>query len=248
VNLFVAAADRIASGMDRVMHFGRQEVRPLAVAGLALAASLLAVGTASAGFLDNLFGDHRQDSSAALPYAPPATRSATLAQPAQQPADSAVPAISSVPSAGIGPVTYCVRLCDGRYFPLQRHAGATPIQMCSAFCPAAKIKVFTGSPIEHAAAADGQRYADIDNALVYRQKIVPGCTCNGRDSFGLAPIDIAADTTLRAGDIVATRDGFAMFTGSQAQLRKGVGFTPVQLDQAPAAPRRVATTTAPARD
>jgi hypothetical protein len=183
-----------------------------------------------------------------LPYAPPSTRSATLAQPPQQPADSAVPAISSVPSVGIGSVTYCVRLCDGRYFPLQRHAGATPIQMCSAFCPATKTKVFTGSPIEHAAAADGQRYADIDNAFVYRKQIVPGCTCNGRDAFGLAPIDIATDTTLRAGDIIATRNGFAMFTGSQAQLRKGAGFTPVQLDRATAEPRRVATTATPPRD
>jgi hypothetical protein len=224
------------------MRFGRLKTSPFAVAVLALAASLLATGAASAGFLDNLFGDHRQDSSAALPYAPTSTPG--LAQP-QQPG---VPAVTSIPSVGIGPVTYCVRLCDGRYFPLQRHAGATSIQMCSAFCPAAKTKVFTGSPIEHAAAADGQRYADIDNAFVYRQKIVPGCTCNGRDSFGLAPIDIASDTTLRAGDIVATRSGFAMFTGSQAQLRKGAGFTPVHLDAAAAEPRRVATTAAPARD
>ena len=230
------------------MHIGRQKASLLAIAGLALAASLLATGAASAGSLDNLFGDHRQDSSAALPYAPTSTRSAPLAEPPQQPAVSAVPAISSVPSVGIGSVTYCVRLCDGRYFPLQRHAGATPVQMCSAFCPASKTKVFTGSPIDHATAADGQRYADIDNAFVYRQKIVPGCTCNGRDSFGLAPVDLASDTTLRAGDIVATRTGFAMFTGSQAQLHKGAGFTPVRLDAAAAEPRRVATTTTPARD
>jgi hypothetical protein len=39
-----------------------------------------------------------------------------------------------------------------------------------------------------------------------------------------------------------------MFTGSQAQLRKGAGFTPVHLDAAAAEPRRVATTAAPARD
>ena len=139
-------------------------------------------------------------------------------------------------------MTYCVRLCDGRFFPVQRQATATPIQMCSAFCPAAKTKIFTGSEIGDARAADGARYADLDNAFVYRQKIVPGCTCNGRDAFGLAPIDIANDTTLRAGDIVATRTGFAQFTGSQAQLRKGTGFTPVRLDDATAERRRIATT------
>ena len=45
-----------------------------------------------------------------------------------------------------------------------------------------------------------------ENAFVYRQKIVPGCTCNGRDTFGLAPISIANDPTLRQGDIVSNGD------------------------------------------
>ena len=71
---------------------------------------------------------------------------------------------------------------------------------------------------------------------------MPGCTCNGRDSFGLAPIDIAKDTTLRAGDIVVTATGPERFNGSQAQLRKGAGFTPVQLGDIAGEPRRVATT------
>ena len=53
---------------------------------------------------------------------------------------------------------------------------------------------------------NGARYADLDNAFVYRQKIVEDCTCNGKDSFGLAQIDVAADPTLRQGDIVATGD------------------------------------------
>ena len=54
--------------------------------------------------------------------------------------------------------------------------------------------------------ATAQRYADLDNAFVYRQKIVEGCSCNGKDSFGLARIDVAADPTLRPGDIVASGD------------------------------------------
>ena len=33
-------------------------------------------------------------------------------------------------------VAYCVRLCDGRFFPVQRHEGAAPEQTCSSFCPA----------------------------------------------------------------------------------------------------------------
>ena len=89
-------------------------------------------------------------------------------------------------------------------------SSATPMrarsQLCNAFCPAAKTQVFNGSQIDHAYAGNGQRYADLDNAFVYRQKIVEGCSCNGKDSFGLARIDVAADPTLRPGDIVATGD------------------------------------------
>jgi hypothetical protein len=114
---------------------------------------------------------------------------------------------SSPSSGGTGRyVAYCVRLCDGRHFPMQRHSNATSVQLCNAFCPAAKTQVFNGSAIDHAVAPNGTRYASLDNAFVYREKIVSGCTCNGRDSFGLAKIDVANDPTLRQGDIVATGD------------------------------------------
>ena len=47
--------------------------------------------------------------------------------------------------------------------------------------------VYSGGSIDHAVASDGSRYADLDNAFVYRKQLVAGCTCNGRDAFGLAP-------------------------------------------------------------
>jgi len=55
-----------------------------------------------------------------------------------------------------------VRLCDGRYFPMPRNAGApvsTPQQMCSAMCPWAQTKVFFGANIFRAKASDGQSYS-----------------------------------------------------------------------------------------
>jgi hypothetical protein len=119
---------------------------------------------------------------------------------------SSTPPTSSA-SAGTGrSVAYCVRLCDGRYFPMQRHSNATSIQLCSAFCPAAKTQVFNGSAIDHAVASGGARYADLDNAFVYREKVLSNCTCNGKDAFGLAKIDVASDPTLRPGDIVSSGD------------------------------------------
>jgi hypothetical protein len=104
-------------------------------------------------------------------------------------------------------VSYCVRLCDGRFFPIQRSGSTKSVQLCSALCPASKTQVFSGSQIDHAVASNGARYADLANAFVYRQKIVEGCTCNGRSPFGLARIDAASDPTLRQGDIIATADG-----------------------------------------
>ena len=51
-------------------------------------------------------------------------------------------------ASGSGPA-FCVRSCDGKYFPLMR-GNASPVQMCQAFCPASVTKVFFGSSIEGA--------------------------------------------------------------------------------------------------
>jgi hypothetical protein len=59
---------------------------------------------------------------------------------------------------------FCVRSCDGKYFPLMRGA-ASPAQMCQAFCPASPTKVYFGSGIDSAYAASGERYADSENAF-----------------------------------------------------------------------------------
>jgi hypothetical protein len=124
-------------------------------------------------------------------------------------------------------VAYCVRLCDGRYFPIQR-SGAEPADICNAFCPAAKTKIYSGTAIEYAVANDGKRYSNLGTAFMYRQKVVDGCTCNGKDSFGLARLDLSKDPTLRAGDIVA-RDGTLMaFKGSKKPTHTAGDFTPIQ--------------------
>ena len=142
---------------------------------------------------------------------------------------------ASTPSIGGGGtgryVAYCVRLCDGRHFPMQRHANANPVQLCNAFCPAAKTQVFNGSQIDTAVASNGARYANLDNAFVYREKIVPGCTCNGRDAFGLAKIDVAHDPTLRQGDIVASGDNqkAALLAAANKQARSTVTEKPAAL-------------------
>jgi hypothetical protein len=114
--------------------------------------------------------------------------------------------------------SYCVRLCDGRYFPLPRKTGAVNMsnaQICSAMCPAAKTDVFNGKIIDHAISNDGKPYASIKNAFVYREKTVEDCTCKRGGAAGVASLDAAGDPTLRRGDIVVTRDGPMVYAGGK---------------------------------
>jgi hypothetical protein len=125
-------------------------------------------------------------------------------------------------------VAYCVRLCDGKFFPIPR-GNASAVETCSSFCPASQTKIFAGGgSIDHAVARDGSRYSDLASAFLFRTRIVPGCTCNGRDAFGLASVKPAEDPTLRAGDVVATETGFMAYRGGG---KRNANFTPI--DQAP---------------
>lgn len=121
-------------------------------------------------------------------------------------------------------LAYCVRTCDGRYFPVQAQGNASAAETCKSFCPASKTKIYSGAKIDNATASDGTRYADLDNAFVYRDRVVDGCSCNGRDAFGLAAFDPKNDQTLRPGDIVATRTGLVAVSGKNG---KAANFTPV---------------------
>ena len=128
--------------------------------------------------------------------------------------------------AGSGPA-FCVRSCDGKYFPLTMRGNASPAQTCQAFCPASVTKVFFGSSIDSAAASNGERYADSENAYAYRKALRADCTCNGRNPSGLAPVDLALDTSLRSGDVIATTDGLVAYTGVRLGTDQSAEFTPV---------------------
>jgi hypothetical protein len=191
-----------------------------AAAGVCAAAALLILpDIARAGILDFIFGGFQQQP------APPASSYAE--PPANAPSSRRGPDGTREEGGGGGGgryVGYCVRLCDGHPFPMGHLINATPIETCRAMCPASQTKVFFGSGIDHAATREGQRYADLDNAYVYRERLVPNCTCNGRDAFGLAPLEATSDPTLRAGDMVATKSGIQAYTGRRGP---GPAFSPV---------------------
>ena len=127
--------------------------------------------------------------------------------------------------ASSGPA-FCVRSCDGKYFPLMRGA-ASPAQMCQAFCPASPTEVFFGSSIDDAYAESGERYADSENAFAYRKALRADCTCNGHNPAGLAPVDLALDDSLRPGDALATTDGLVAYSGARVGNGQTLDFTPV---------------------
>lgn len=184
-------------------------LRNLAIIAAVGIAAFSAAAPASAQGLFDFFGLGRRAAPppAAQPYATPF-------------GDEGAPVERPTPT-GTGYATYCVRLCDGHFFPLARGSAA---ETCSAFCPSAKTKIFSGSSIEHAVSNDGKRYADLENAFTYRDKIVNGCTCNGRSASGLSRIDVTSDPSLRPGDIVATREGMATYRGTQRGVAQ---FTPI---------------------
>ena len=53
------------------------------------------------------------------------------------------------------------------------------------------------------------------------------CTCNGRDSVGLSPVDLSLDTSLRAGDVIATTTGLVAYSGVRVGTNQTAEFTPV---------------------
>ena len=163
------------SGDIRV--FRKNHSFSLGRAGLALALAALALGTpgtASAqGLFDFLFGRRpaQQQQAPSQSFADPSF---------------ATPDEGGAGRGGGGSMAYCVRMCDGRYFPINYRAGASAAELCQSFCPAAKTQIFTGSSIDHAVGSNGRRYSDMPNAFVYRDKLVTDCTCDGRKATGLS--------------------------------------------------------------
>jgi hypothetical protein len=194
----VEQALRIELSFQRKLH--RMLVAAAIVGPVALAPEM----SAAEGLLDFFFGggqkqQHQTDNN---PQSPPR------------------PVVVSA-----GPA-FCVRSCDGKYFPLTRGA-ASPAQMCQAFCPASQTKVFFGSSIDRAYAATGERYADSENAFAYRKALRADCTCNGHNPAGLASVDLAMDGSLRSGDALATADGLVTYSGIRVGNDQSPDFTPV---------------------
>jgi hypothetical protein len=185
----------------------------------ALCASTLAPSAHAQDFLSALFGAfgaHRPEAPAVpLPFANEADPSAPQQTEAR-------------PRAAYGGGSaYCVRTCDGRYFPLSASDNTSRAASCNSFCPASETKVVYGSNIDNAATETGKPYSELPNAFRYRTEIVAGCTCNGKDQIGLAPVSIENDPTLRKGDIVAGAGGLMVASRGADKRGAALNFSPL---------------------
>lgn len=127
-------------------------------------------------------------------------------------------------SGGSG--AYCVRTCDGRYFPITATNGQSRAEACKSFCPASDTKVVLGGNIDSATTENGKPYSELPNAFKYRTELVAGCTCNGKDPAGLAKISVENDPTLRKGDIVSGPNGLMVAGSSNRSRSAALNFSP----------------------
>ena len=206
--------------LRKELRVQRMRRRMMLVAMVVLGPVALVPRMASAeGLFDFFFSPQKQQAA-------PGTGASQFLCRSVRPQPAARAAAAPVATAGSGPA-FCVRSCDGKYFPVSTRGGATPVQMCQAFCPASATKVFFGSSIDGASSSTGERYADSENAFAYRKALRADCTCNGRDPAGLAPVDLTLDSSLRAGDVIATTSGLVAYTGVRLGANQTADFTPV---------------------
>jgi hypothetical protein len=185
----------------------RKMARRTLLGAIAAMIVVSAPGAASAqGFFQSLFGAFSRPSVRIAP-APQEPLIYGDQTPDDRPAGG-----GQMTSGGTGGA-FCVRSCDGRYFPVPASAGQSRAGLCNQFCPASSTIVVYGSNIDHARTPDGRAYSSLPNAFRFRNEMVAGCTCNGTDGLGLARIDINADRTLRKGDIVVGANGPLVATG-----------------------------------
>jgi hypothetical protein len=179
------------------------------------------------GLLEALFGPRHVPRDAVAMAPPPGVRITVHPR-----ADTGLPGDGSAPTASGPYAAYCVRTCDGRFFPMPASSGKSEIERCRNLCPTADIKVFYGTSIDGAASSEGRAYNALPNAFRYRNELVDKCTCNGTSHLGLAKIAIADDPTLRVGDIVTDAQGILVVTETRSSARRGPRFRPLSAARA----------------
>ena len=124
--------------------------------------------------------------------------------------------------------SYCVRTCDGFFFPVGNPSGgdlAAHEAACERACPTAETSVYVApagsSGIEAAVNRRGQRYDALKTAFNHRTQIDNACSCNAGPARNYS---VMSDFTLRKGDLVMSREGLKVFRGGEQFPLRGADF------------------------
>jgi Protein of unknown function (DUF2865) len=175
-----------------------------------------------AGFFPSMDSGERFSAS----RSPARVKTPSVARPA------AVPNSSAGNGARGNRVTYCVRTCDGFFFPLSASSGSdrSDEAACNRLCPTAETKLYVGqvgSDIDEARSRqNGRRYAAMGNAFAYRTSFNNACSCNASGAGLTTEASVYRDQTLRVGDVVMTAKGMRVFAGGQFPYREA-NFTTI---------------------
>lgn len=174
------------------------------------------------GFFESLFGRQRtttrfrEDGSrvnqtnerAAAPTSSSENRSKSSDGTEQSGSKSAIVGVYG----GSGAKTWCVRLCDGFYFPISYSTNSSnyrrDLQICQGRCPGADVSLYSHpgylDPEDMVSTVSGERYTALPTAFLYRTKVVPNCGCELK-----APEVRTAKTDGETTTVEAGKDGAA---------------------------------------
>ncbi|WP_158491288.1 DUF2865 domain-containing protein [Methylocystis sp. SC2] len=110
---------------------------------------------------------------------------------------------------------YCVRACDGYYFPLVKLSRISGQQSCEFACPSGRVQLYQGASIEQARNAKGQLYSALPAAFRFRDRLTAGCACNDPAASRAYYLGLSRrDPTLQTGDIVVGEKGAFIYSRS----------------------------------
>ena len=173
-----------------MVAFNSRFSRPAAVAAVALLALASGVQSVAAqSFFETLFGPPSWKQTAPPPrtFSPgpsgigiPPSRMPERYSPAPRDDDD-----TGRSSRSGGYRTLCVRTCDGYYFPINQSTSRGGLlkdsDACRQRCGSTESRLFyapAGSvDMNDAVDLQGRSYARLQNAFLYRKRLINGCTC-----------------------------------------------------------------------
>jgi hypothetical protein len=184
-----------------------------------LTSTVLAQSESPRGFFQTLFGGFTEQRAPLNDYSQRGSGGNSRPQQRKSVIEAEDTA-EDVGSGGLGSGHYCVRSCDGFFFPIPAIKNAKGIsgqEFCQSLCPFSEVELFkthAGGEIDGATNRTGKSYSSTKTAFSFREKLENSCTCRGGATRGLARIDYRNDFTLRAGDVLVLEQGAHVFAGS----------------------------------